>query len=103
MNNKQLNPPIAPTARTSRSRKLRLSAPKLAQVEADKRSYDCLVEMEKILGLEVASLAQKVGAKARKRTKGTKQSNAKLTDTLDIAVRSAADVYSFGKERKWIL
>lgn len=98
-----MRPPATAAASVGRSRRTVLTSPaRFALAEADKKAYDCLVDMEKTLRLVVEPFARSVGAKSRKRSKSMKSST---SDSLDLLknIGSAKDVVRFAKGKRWIL
>lgn len=68
-------------------------------LEADRRAYDCLVELEGMLGHSVAKVARSVGAKSFK----TPRYSEDYAKSEVREMKSAGDVLRFGRERGWIM
>ncbi|KAH8118464.1 hypothetical protein DFH11DRAFT_1503102 [Phellopilus nigrolimitatus] len=103
VNHKQIRPPKSRVSARPSRKLSRSDAGSAALQETDKRAYDCLVEVEKMLGLAVAPIARSVGAKARKRSKSTKGLVGDEMRNVVRELRSAADVLRIGKEKRWII
>lgn len=102
INHKQIkslsNPPGRP------SRKSMHASGHTAVGDADKLAYGCLIEVEKMLGLSIASIAHSVGVKMKKRSKSARDSSIpQQLDGFSKEFRSATDILRLGKEKRWIL
>ncbi|KAL5527506.1 hypothetical protein ACEPAG_6307 [Sanghuangporus baumii] len=73
----------------------------LAIMEGDRRAYECLIEMERVLGLSVATIARSVGAKTHRTSKDAGVAYVVEKDVKEM--KSAGDVLRFGKEKGWIM
>ena len=100
MHQKQLKVPSRPRGRPSRM-SLALGKAEGGADQAELRAYECLVEIERLLGTVIAPFARSVGSNTKRKAKSDKND---LTSIINIKeMKSATDVVEYGKRKGWII
>ncbi|KAI5124739.1 hypothetical protein M0805_005374 [Coniferiporia weirii] len=92
-------PPSRVSGRPSR-KSLHPGAGTAAVLEADKRAYECLIEVEKMLWHVIAPVARRAGLKLKRRSKSAKVPEQER-ETAKIEINCAADVLQLLFETAW--